>query len=205
MTCWVGIATGTGDSYSLTWTGASIGTHKLTAKATDSQGRTANSALVNITVTDKPTVQAPLISPPGGVYDRSFVSVTITCATAGATIRYTVDGSDPASSRTAQTYRSPFIVRNGGATVKARAFKTGLETSNLASATYYLDIDTGGGGAGGPLTVRITAPGDGGTVTQPTEVTGEVTAPILDGVSTARDYRSASLARTTSGRRWKMA
>lgn len=35
------------------------------------------------------------------------------------------------------------------------------------------------------MTVRITAPGDGGTVTQPTEVTGEVTAPILDGVSTA--------------------
>jgi uncharacterized delta-60 repeat protein len=50
---------------------------------------------------------APEISPAGGSFVDSR-EVTLSCATAGATIRYTTDGSDPATSATAQDYSAPF-------------------------------------------------------------------------------------------------
>ena len=193
----LGAATGSGgDVYSVTWN-AGLGDHRLTARATDAQGRVANSPPVTVTVTDKPTVQTPVISPPTGQYDRAFLTVTITCATPGAAIRYTVDGSDPETSGTARTYRNPFLVRRYFTIneIKARAFQDGMVRSNLASAVYVFAGNGGGGDpdAGGPLTARITAPGDGDTVTQPTDVTGLLSAPVLDGVSTAWEL-SARLA-----------
>ena len=64
----------------------------------------------------------------------SFDSVTktasITCPTSGATIRYTLDGSDPTSSSAAY---SASIVISSRCTIKAKAFKTGLRSSDVAS------------------------------------------------------------------------
>jgi hypothetical protein len=90
---------GTGNTYTFTWSGAPLGTHELKATATDAQGRVAGTPPVSVTVTDKPTVQTPVISPESGYYERRSISVTITCETPGATIRYTTDGSDPATVR----------------------------------------------------------------------------------------------------------
>ena len=60
-------------------------------------------------------------------------AVTLTCATEGATIYYTTDGSDPTTSSTA--YSAPFTVTSG-TTVKARAYKTGLRDSLIYIATF---------------------------------------------------------------------
>src|SRR3954447_22065546 len=78
------------------------------------------------------TVAAPTFSPPGGTY-ASAQTVTISSATAGATIRYTVDGSTPTASST--LYSGPISVPNSR-TVNAIALKSGSTTSPVSSASY---------------------------------------------------------------------
>lgn len=89
------------------------------------------------------TVATPTISPNGGTF-TSAQSVTLATATSGAEIRYTTNGSEP--SGTSTLYSAPFTV-GATATVKAKAFKSGMTASATASATFT--INTGGGGGGG--------------------------------------------------------
>ena len=74
---------------------------------------------------DPVTVASPVISITDG-------NVTITCATIGATIYYTTDGTTPTINSTA--YAEPFTVENG-ITVQAIAAKDGV-LSSVASKTY---------------------------------------------------------------------
>ncbi|MET8852652.1 chitobiase/beta-hexosaminidase C-terminal domain-containing protein [Amycolatopsis sp. NPDC004625] len=85
------------------------------------------------------TVAAPTFSPPGGTYS-SAQTVTIGSATAGATIRYTVDGSTPTASST--LYSGPISVPNSR-TVNAIALKSGSTTSPVSSATYTIGTQAG--------------------------------------------------------------
>jgi len=79
------------------------------------------------------TVGAPSFSPAGGTYS-STQSVTLSSSTSGASIRYTTDGSTP-SSTVGTVYSGPLTV-SGNATIKGIAYKTGLTTSAVTSATY---------------------------------------------------------------------
>ncbi len=81
------------------------------------------------------TVATPVLSPAGGTYTASQ-SVTITCSTAGSTIRYTLDGNEPTASSTAYTGA---ITISATATVKAKAFASGMNDSQTASATYTIN------------------------------------------------------------------
>ena len=81
-----------------------------------------------------PTVDTPTISPNGGSYPTS-VSVTISCSTSGAEIRYTTDGSSPVSSST--LYSSAFTLTTT-TTVNTRGFKSGYSDSSVASATFTI-------------------------------------------------------------------
>lgn len=92
-------------------------------------------ALYTIAITPIDQVATPVISPSSGTYN-SEVTVSISCATTGATIRYTIDGSDPTSSST--VYSGSFAV-SSSATVKAKAFKSGMTDSAIVSATYIID------------------------------------------------------------------
>ncbi|MEA5359152.1 chitobiase/beta-hexosaminidase C-terminal domain-containing protein [Amycolatopsis sp., V23-08] len=85
------------------------------------------------------TVAAPTFSPPGGTYS-SAQTVTISSATSGATIRYTVDGSTPTASST--QYTAPISVPNSR-TVNAIALKSGSTTSAVSSATYTIGTQAG--------------------------------------------------------------
>lgn len=62
-------------------------------------------------------------------------SVTISSNTVGATIKYTLDDSDPETSSTALVYTEPFTI-NRNYTIKAVAMKDSLLTSNIASNNY---------------------------------------------------------------------
>ena len=70
----------------------------------------------------------------GGDYS-SAQSVSIACATSGATIRYTINGSEPNTSST--VYNNPIIV-SSPTTLKAKAFKNGWTESSTASASYTI-------------------------------------------------------------------
>lgn len=59
--------------------------------------------------------------------------VTITCATSGALIYYTIDGSDP--DQDASLYSAPFSLE-ASATVKARAYKFGYTPSGISTRDY---------------------------------------------------------------------
>ncbi len=82
-------------------------------------------------VTDTP-VCAPSYSPHGGQFTGTR-SVTITSLTEGAQIRYTTDGSTPISS--SALYSGPITISDT-TVLKARAFKSGMTNSLIASETY---------------------------------------------------------------------
>lgn len=84
-------------------------------------------------------VAAPGFSPAGGTYSEAQ-SVSIATATTGATVFYTLDGSEP--SRNANLYSGPIDIGED-TTLRALAVKDGLADSPLASADYV--IDTAGG------------------------------------------------------------
>ena len=79
---------------------------------------------------ETPTVAAPVIS--GATPFTETSSATITCATAGASIYYTVDGSTPTSASTAY---SGAIALSDTTTVKAVAVKDGV-SSSVTSRTF---------------------------------------------------------------------
>ena len=83
----------------------------------------------------------PNFSPPGGSY-QSAQSVSLSSSTAGATIRYTTDGSLPNG---ASAIYSGSLTVSASATIKAFASASGLSASPVASASYTI----GGGGGGG--------------------------------------------------------
>jgi alpha-tubulin suppressor-like RCC1 family protein len=83
-------------------------------------------------------VATPVLSPAGGPYTSSQ-SVSITTATTGATIHYTTDGSTPTTS--SPVYSSPVAV-GVTTTLQAKAMKTLLSDSNVASGVYTLTVPT---------------------------------------------------------------
>ena len=87
-------------------------------------------------------VVTPKFSIAGGTYMLGK-SVSISCATQGATIYYTTDGSTPSTSST--VCQDPISVAGNGITetIKAIAAATGMKNSNVASATYRIGYPVG--------------------------------------------------------------
>ncbi|MBN1675341.1 MAG: fibronectin type III domain-containing protein, partial [Kiritimatiellae bacterium] len=91
---------------------------------------------------DTPAVATPQISPAGATFDSS-VAVTLSCATAGATIFYRTDQTDPTDLSYHGLGTSPRVVTlTESATLKARAYKAGMAASAVASASFVKTGDT---------------------------------------------------------------
>ncbi|MDD5688205.1 MAG: carbohydrate-binding protein [Elusimicrobia bacterium] len=91
-------------------------------------------SLIKLNADTPNTVETPTISPGAGTY-ASSVTVTLGCATGGATIRYTTNGTDPTSS--SLLYSAPFTLAQS-ATVRTRAFKTAMTDSSVNSVAYIV-------------------------------------------------------------------
>ncbi len=79
-------------------------------------------------------IASPNFNPPGGTYSTP-ISVSITCKTTGAVIKYTTNNSEQTVAST--TYTNPIsIVTN--TTLKSRAFKAGWNPSATTTATFVM-------------------------------------------------------------------
>lgn len=83
-----------------------------------------------------PNVAAPIFYPVGGSYS-SAQNVVITCPTAGATIRYTLNGDEPTASSTSIASGSSVSVSSQ--TLNAKAWKTSWTTSDTESQSYVVE------------------------------------------------------------------
>ncbi len=95
-----------------------------------------DSAVATSIYTITGTVATPTFNPAGGTYN-STQSVTISCTTPGATIRYTTNGTEPTSGST--QYTVPVSIASN-TTLKAKAFKTDWNDSQTATAIYVIDL-----------------------------------------------------------------
>jgi uncharacterized protein (TIGR02145 family) len=91
-----------------------------------------------ITYESKYLVATPIINVPAGMYS-SPQSVSISCTTSNATIRYSTNGTEPTSS--SPVYSSPINISTS-TTLKARAFKTDWLDSPVATAEYIFAVAT---------------------------------------------------------------
>jgi len=90
------------------------------------------------TVTGQITLPGTMFTPAAGIY-QTAQTVTLNNATnpTGATLRYTLDGSDPTEQSAA--YLSPIqLPLNSTTTIKVKAFKTDWIPSVTVSATYQI-------------------------------------------------------------------
>jgi hypothetical protein len=110
-------------------------------------------------------VATPVFSLPPGDYNND-ITVEITCATTGSTIRYTVDGSEPVE--TSSLYTGAVSVTQPK-TLKARAWKAGWQVSETAANAYSFIVSPPGiSPASGnyPIhqTITIACPTDGAQI-----------------------------------------
>ena len=126
-------------------------------------------ALATVTFTNvvftQPTVGSPTLSVGTGSYS-SPPSVSITAAS-GASIRYTLDGSQP-SATSGTLYSTPLSISTSGTVLRAIAYKTGMASSAVVNAIYTI-------GAAGPVTVNPSAD-----------------AHVRDGTNAANNYGTAT-------------
>jgi hypothetical protein len=74
---------------------------------------------------------------PGATASATPIEVKLTSGTSDATIRYTIDGSDPIALG-AMTYDTPVQISMGRTTIRAAAFSQCRFTSAVTSATYSI-------------------------------------------------------------------
>ncbi len=126
----VNTASGSG---TFTWQPTQNGTYTLTHRVMVNGQQVGATQTATFSFDVSHFLATPVITPADGTILEGNASVTMSCATEGATIHYTTDGSEP-------TADSPVYRRfrvSGRTTVKAAAVKDGL-CSEVAVAEYAL-------------------------------------------------------------------
>lgn len=125
-------------------------------------------------------VSTPVINPGGGSFSAP-VSVEISCATRGARIYYTTDGSTPSDS--SAVYTGPITIFSA-ATLKSMAKKEGLADSEVAVEVYTFNstvnapvISPAGGTYEMPVELVMTTSTNGAAVTMRNKSWNAVIAP----------------------------
>jgi len=122
------------------WTGSGDGSYtgSINPATITIQGPIVQTAKFELLPTSK--VAAPQITPTSQTFSAPF-QASLSCATDGANIRYTLDGTDPTTS--AQPYTVPLTISGlTQKTLKAKAWKTGFAESDVATAIYTYDVSS---------------------------------------------------------------
>ncbi|HEX9365852.1 MAG TPA: chitobiase/beta-hexosaminidase C-terminal domain-containing protein, partial [Vicinamibacterales bacterium] len=137
------------------------GTYTVTATAKDPTALTSAQTFTWTITPNAGTLPAPTISPASGIY-TSGVDVTIS-SIAGGTIRYTLDGTDPALD--SPVYTSPLSVTTSS-TLKVKGWAPNYLVSPVASADYTIAMAqptispaSGAYPAGRTITISTASPG----------------------------------------------
>jgi hypothetical protein len=135
------------EPYEVTWQNPPIDIYNIVAKAIDNDGAIGISDIADVMVKYPVFADTLVFSHQRGFYSSTF-SLQITTGLAGAQIKYTMDGSNPASSSSAQTGSSPVTLtinpddatNRGGTTpgvvVRAIAWNDARQQSRVATHTY---------------------------------------------------------------------
>jgi len=155
----------------------------IKAKAFKELMNASGTSTASYTINVASQVAAPAITPSGGTFTTAQ-SVTISDATAGATIRYTTDGSTPTVT-SGTVYGGAFTV-SATSTIKAIAYKSGMTDS--AVTTAVITINTGGGGDG-----TYTALSRTGWTATSNPTSGDVPGNLLDNNMSTRWSSGAAM------------
>lgn len=114
-------------------TAATKGPYTLTVKGTKAKGNDAFTA----TFFEIVKAATPTANPPGKTFSTLPQAVSLASGTVGATILYTIDGTDPDSALggTTKTFTGS-IDLSGSATIKAIAIKAGYYKSDIMTEKY---------------------------------------------------------------------
>jgi hypothetical protein len=150
---------------------ASATTCRVVARSTNSSS-VSGQATVSVTAST-PVAAAPSFSPVPGTYSAPQ-TVTLSTATTGASIYYTLDGTMPTAS---SLHYTGSIMVAATATVTAIAIATGYQNSNVSSAAYAI--------SNGASTLRL---GVNSSVVEYYE------APVLaDAIKQAQPFKNSTL------------
>jgi predicted phage tail protein len=153
-------------------------------------------------------VANPAFSPSGGGYSSFPVIVTITCATQGASINYTLDGSPPSETHgTTVTSGATVSIAVPGTQLRAIGFMTNWTDSQIVNATYTGQMptpthnpDNSTYASGSTLLVTVDCPSppvtaniiytlDGTTPSRTSPVNGTIVTSLPATVSISGGYR----------------
>ncbi len=149
-------------SNSINWTIPNVeGTFKIRMIENINSGQNLGLSYPFI-ISTQAQVATPVILPPGSNYITPQ-TISISCATLGASIYYTSDGTDPSTSNGTQ-YSVPFSI-NSDMVIKAIAIKAGYPDSEIATEVFTISM-------GQPV---VTVIPNGGTVPMYTKL--EIIAP----------------------------
>ena len=133
-----GVTFSTPDTHKVSFTGITNSTENITIvfTATSSSNVRLDDIVLKGKQAELPYVATPVITPTSGAV-VSGQEVTISCATDGASIYYTTDGTNPSSSSTLYNPESkPTITAE--TTIKAIGIKDGLTNSSVAEASFTI-------------------------------------------------------------------
>jgi gliding motility-associated-like protein len=165
--------------YSFTWTNAPIGTHAITAKATDNQNSVATSAAMDITVA---TNAKPVVSITGPANNAQFnvgaaITITATATDAGGSVTKVefFDGT----TKLGEDLTSPYSFAWGNATAGSHSLTAkATDNQNNVTTSSAVVITVG---TNSPPVVSITAPTTGAQVISGTAISITATASDANG------------------------
>ncbi len=102
------------------------------------EGYTNSDVASNAYIINNETIANPVISSPTGTYYQQLL-ISLTCPTAGALIKYTLDGTDPDENST--QYSIPFTLDHS-TVLKVKAFKENYLPSSIIQTEYEIFLSS---------------------------------------------------------------